>query len=227
MAEAGDSNVEVARHLGDRKESSPPLEHTILEAVEAVVLAIVAIATSWAGYQAALWNGHQSELYGIASKLRVQAEGVMTTANQERLYNAVTVMEWLKAEAQGQKKLADLFERRLLPEFRPLFDAWKSTDPLNNRNAPASPQLLVDYHSPLTREGDNLNKEATETFERGNVARRHSDEYVRLTVTLATLLLLISIGQRFKIHAVRVGLTVVALLLLCIPLYRILTLPRA
>ena len=121
------------RAWGTRESSG----HAILEIVEALVLAIVAIATAWSGYQAALWTGHQSELYGQASKLRVQAEGAATAANQERLYNASTVVEWLKAEAQGQKKLSDLFERRFLPEFRPAFEAWKKTDPLNNPNAPA------------------------------------------------------------------------------------------
>ena len=83
------------------------------------MLAIVAIATAWSGYQAALWTGHQSELYGQASKLRVQAEGAATYANQERLYNASTVVEWLKAEAHSDKKLTDLFERRFLPSFVP------------------------------------------------------------------------------------------------------------
>jgi len=47
----------------------------MLEIGEAVILAVVAIATAWSWYQAALWTGHQSELYGEASKLRVQAEG--------------------------------------------------------------------------------------------------------------------------------------------------------
>jgi hypothetical protein len=50
---------------------------------------------------------------------------------------------------------------------------------------------------------------------------------VRVTVTLATVLLLMAISQRFKIHGVRVALAVVAILLLCSPIYRILMLPRA
>src|ERR1700748_1801824 len=116
MPEQGGSNIEIAKVLSERKEPSQPLEHAILEIAEAVVLAIVAIATAWSGYQAALWTGHQSVLYGQANKLRVQAEGAATYANQERLYNASTVVEWLKAEAQGQKKLSELFERRFLPE---------------------------------------------------------------------------------------------------------------
>jgi hypothetical protein len=224
MPEGGNANIEIARHLSAHH--SPSTEHRILETVEAIVLAIIAIITAWSGYQAALWNGQQAALYSIAGKLRVQAEGATTTANQERLYNSATVVEWLKAEAQGQKKLADLFERRLLPEFRPAFEAWKQTDPLNNPSAPAGPQLMTAFHTSKTDEAAGLNDQAASTFEQGNVAREHSDEYVRVTVTLATLLLLVSIGQRFKVHAVRVGLAVVVLLLLCVPIYRVVTLPR-
>jgi hypothetical protein len=170
MPEAGGSNIEIAKHLTEHEESEATPGHAILEIVEALVLAIVAIATAWSGYQAALWTGHQSELYGQASKLRVQAEGAANAANQERLYNASTVVEWLKAEAQGQKKLSDLFERRFLPEFRPAFDAWRKTDPLNNPNAPAGPQLMVEYRSSRTEEAVRLNNQATEVFEQGTRA---------------------------------------------------------
>jgi hypothetical protein len=227
MPEAGESNIEIAKHLTEHESAGKSLEHTILEIVEALVLAIVALATAWSGYQAALWTGHQSELYGEASKLRVQAEGVATYANQERLYNASTVVEWLEAEAHGDKKLTDLFERRFLPEFRPAFEAWKKTDPLNNPNAPAGPQLMAEYRSVKTEAAARLNDQATEAFERGTKGRQYADEYVRATVTLATVLLLIAISQRFKTRSVRVGLLVIAAVLLCFPVYHILILPRA
>jgi hypothetical protein len=227
MSEAGGSNIEFAQHLSEHKGSSQSLGHEILEIAEAVVLAVVAIATAWSGYQAALWTGHQSELYGQASKLRVEAEGAATFANQERLYNASTVVEWLKAEGHSDKKLADLFERRFLPEFRPSFEAWKKTDPLNNPNAPAGPQLMEGYRSSKTEEAAKLNDQATEVFEQGTRDRQRSDEYVRVTVTLATVLLLMAISQRFKTRGVRVGLLVIAMILLCFPVYHILMLPRA
>jgi hypothetical protein len=227
MSEAGGANIEVAQILSERKESSQSFGREVLEIVEAVVLAVVAITTAWSGYQAALWTGHQSELYGQASKLRVQAEGATAYANQERLYNASTVVEWLKAEAHSDKKLADLFERRFLPEFRPAFEGWKKTDPLNNPNAPAGPQLMPQYRSSKTEEAAKLNDQATEVFEQGTRARQRSDEYVRATVTLATVLLLIAVSQRFKTRGVRIGLLVIAMLLLCFPVYHILTLPRA
>lgn len=227
MPEGGGSNIEVAHHLSEHKASSDSLAQEVLEIAEAIVLALVAIATAWSGYQAALWTGRQSELYGVASKLRVQAAGSETTANQERLYNASTVVEWLKAEAQGDKRLADLFERRMLPEFRPAFEAWKRTDPLKNPDAPAGPLLMPQYRSSKAEEASRLNEEATKVFEQGNEARQHSDEYVRVTVTLATVLLLLAISQRFKTNSVRIGLAAVAALLLCFPLFHILTLPRA
>jgi hypothetical protein len=147
-----------------------------LEIAEAVALAVVAIATPWSGYQAAFWTGHQAELYRRASKLRVEAEGAATDANEERLYNAPTVVEWPKAEAHSDKKLADLFERRFLPEFRPAFEAWKKTDPLNNINASAGPELMAEYRSSKTEEAAKLNDQATEVFEKGTKARQLAGE---------------------------------------------------
>jgi hypothetical protein len=227
MPETGGSNIEIAMHLGEHEQSERSREHAILEIAEALVLAIVAIATAWSGYQAALWTGHQSELYGQASKLRVQAEGAAAYANEERLYNASTVDEWLNAEAHSDKKLADLFERRFLPEFRPAFEAWKKTDPLNNPNAPANPQLMAEYRSSKTEQAAKLNDQASEVFEQGTRDRQYADEYVRATVTLATVLLLIAISQRFTTRGVRVGLLVIATFLLFYPVYHILMLPRA
>jgi hypothetical protein len=227
MPEAGGANIEIAKHLGEHEAAGESLGQAILEIVEALVLAVVAIATAWSGYQAALWTGHQSELYGQASKLRVQAEGAATFANQERLYNASTVVEWLKAEAHNDKKLISIFERRFLPEFRPAFEAWKKTDPLNNPNAPAGPQFMPEYRSSRTEMAARLNDQATEAFDQGTRGREYADQYVRATVTLATVLLLIVISQRFKAHRVRVGLLLIAALLLCFPVYHILTLPRA
>ena len=227
MAEIGGSSVEIAQHLSESKHESQSLAHQILEILEAIVLAVVAITTAWSGYQAALWGGHQAELYGQSGQKRVEAEGLASTANQERLYNAATVAQWLNAEARGDQKLADLFERRLLPEFLPAFRAWKATDPLHNPDAPAGPQMMAEYKSAKTEEAAKRSKEAEEIFERGTLARHRADEYVRMTVVLATVLLLMAINQRFKTHAVRVALAVVAVLLLAFPVIKIFLLPRA
>jgi hypothetical protein len=69
---------------------------------------------------------------------------------------------------------------------------------------------MSEYRSSKAEEAAKLNDRATEVFEQGNQARQHSDEYVRATVTLATVLLLIAVSQRFKTRGVRVGLLIVA-----------------
>lgn len=227
MPNTRDSNIEIAHHLTEHQAESQWLRTDLVEILEALLLAAVAVATAWGGYEADRWTGYQAERYTIASRLRVEAEGATTTANQERLYIAGNVAEWLKAEASGQYKLAEIFERRMLPEFRPAFEAWKKTDPINNPHAPAGPQLMSEYRSSTTEEAVKLNRDAGTTFEQGNQARQYSDEYVRTTVILATILLLIAVSQHFKIHRIRVSVLIFAMLLLCFPIYSILQLPRA
>jgi hypothetical protein len=148
MPETGGMNIEVAHHLNEERghrSHEPSRIHEILEIVEAIVLALVACTTAWSGYQAARWDSQQSELYGRSSRLRVEAQAFSVRSNQERQYNASNVNEWLKAEAHGETNLAELFERRFLPEYRPAFEAWKKTDPLHNPNAPAGPLLMPEY----------------------------------------------------------------------------------
>jgi hypothetical protein len=229
MAEIGGANIEIAHRLNEGNEHKHPNGSRWLEAleiVEAILLSMVAIATAWSGYQAAKWDGMQDELYEQSTRLRVQAQGMATRGGQEQIYDASAVTEWIKAESAGQHKLAQLFERRFRPEFRVAFEAWVKLDPLNNLDAPPGPLLMPEYHNAHAEESAKLSEKATNAFEQGARARSRSDDYVRVTVLLATVLLLVAISQRFKTHQVRVGLAVVALLLLCIPIWRIITLPR-
>ncbi len=229
MPEIGGPSIEIAHKLNEsntHQEHHPSRTVEILEIIEAIVLALVAVTTAWSGYQAAQWDGRQDELYEQSTKLRVQAQGLESTAGQERLYDASSVSEWLKAEAQGQQKIAQLFERRFRPEFRVAFEAWKKTDPLNNPNAPVGPLLMPEYHNAKSDEAAKLGNEASGFFEKGTQARETSDKYVRVTVLLATVLLLTAISQRFRTPQVRIALAVLAALLVCIPLWRIIMLPR-
>ena len=229
MHEIGRPSIEVAHKLNEERRHAAPHPSRsveILEIVEAIVLALVAVTTAWSGYQAAMWDGRQDEMYEQSTKLRVQAQGLQTSGGQERIYDASTVVEWVKAEAAGQHKLAQLFERRFRPEFRVAFEAWKKTDPLNNPNAPPGPLMMPEYHNAKSEESAKLSNQASELFAQGAKARETSDAYVRATVLLATVLLLTAISQRFRTQQVRIALAVLAALLVCIPLWRIIMLPR-
>jgi hypothetical protein len=231
MPESGGHNIEIAHHLQEADESAPShaksRAHQILELIEAVILALVAVTTAWSGYQGARWDATQSVLYGHSTRLRVEGEALEVESNQVKQYNASTVVEWLTAESHGDTKLADFFERRMLPEFRPAFEAWKKTDPLHNPNAPVGPIMMPEYHDAKGEEAAGKNKEANELFEQGTHAREIGDTYVRATVALATVLFLVAMSQRFRSQRIRVALVAIALILLCFPLWHVLTLPRA
>jgi len=198
----------------------------VIEIIEAAILALVAVATAWSGYQAAKWAGSRAEQYANASRLRVTAEGLATMAGQERIYDSDTFNSWLAAKLDGKSQTAEFFERRFRDEYRPAFAAWISTDPFNNAQARPGPIFMPDYHNAKHEQFLKLNKQAVEMAEQGTKSGETGDNYVRITVLLATVLLITAIGQRFHFKAVRVVFMVLAFLLLCLPLVRLLMLPR-
>jgi hypothetical protein len=178
------------------------------------------------GGQAARWHGVQSQLYERSSRFRVEGQSLDLQANQEKMYDAATVVEWLKTEVRGEARVAELFKRRVLPELRPAFEAWKKTNPAHNRNAPAGRALMPEYRNAMADKATRRNQESTELFEQGTRTRERAYAYVRVTVYLATVLLLTAISQRFRSVQIRSTLVALAFLMLCIPIWLIFTLPR-
>jgi hypothetical protein len=214
VAEGGEAAARKARSDG------------FVEIIEAILLAVVAIATAWGGYQAARWDGRQAELYGRASTTRNQADQALTLGGQQRLLDVSTFNTWIEAQAEGRDDLAALYERRFSPEFKVAFDAWIALDPLSNPAAPPGPGFMPEYVNPLLERGVELNHRADRLFDAGTTARHHADDYIRTTVVLATILFLLVLSQRFRIRRVRLGVLAVAIGLLVYGLIAIVAFPR-
>ena len=56
---------------------------SLVEIGEAILLALVAVATAWTGYQAARWDGDSAKLYGTSSRIRIEATQADTRGGQE------------------------------------------------------------------------------------------------------------------------------------------------
>ena len=218
----------VIRKLNQVRESgdTSQVRFEVIEIVEALILALVAVATAWSGYQAAEWAGKRAENYAQASRLRVTAEGLATLAGQERIYDSDTFNSWLAAKLDNKKEAADFFERRFRDEYRTAFAAWMTTDPFNNAQAPAGPIFMPEYHNAKHEQFLSLNKQSADVTDQGTKSGETGDQYVRITVLLATVLLITAIGQRFHFRTVRVVFMILAFLLLCLPLWQLLVLPR-
>lgn len=223
------SNIEIAHrvHEGGEHHAAHRRRHEIgIEVGEAFLLALVAIATAWSGYEAALWDGRSANLYGTSSRIRIEATQNTTRAGQEQLYDATTFNFWLQARLTDNAHLARGYEKRFRLEYRPAFRAWLATHPFVNPRAPPGPMLMPQYHNALLERGSELNARASDVFERGAHARETGEKYVRATVLLATVLFLIALSQRFALVKLRVGLLAVALVLLAVGLTSIATYPR-
>jgi len=215
---------------GASEQKTPPEEHAVweelIEIIEVTVLALVAFATAWSGYQAARWNGQQSLLYGTASAYRFQADAAATVGGQMLQADAAVFTAWLQATAAHDSKLADLYVRRFTPDYRTAFHAWLTTGPLTNPNAPAGPAYMPQYRNPDLVAAAQLNSRAAAAFARGTAARDNADNYVRDTVLFAAVLFLVAIAQRFKLRNIRVATTTVAFALLLYTAISVAQLPR-
>ncbi len=230
MSEAT-SNVEMAHKIhehGHNHAGSGSARRTEwLEIFEAVVLAIVAVATAWSGYQAALWDAKSAEAYAHASAVNVKAQERQTLAGQERLYDVTTFQAWLDATVSGKTKLADFYVRRFRPEYKVAFDAWIKLDPFAHPDTVVpGPIFMPQYKNALSQQSTALSKQAAKYFEEGISTRQTGDTYVRLTVFLATVLLLTALSQRFKIRGPRIAILAIAGVMLVVCTHWLVTFPR-
>ena len=220
---------EIAHTLTHRHKAHGDADrrHELIEIGEAILLAMVAIATAWSGYQTARWDGRQAELYSLSSKYRALQTQASTLSGQLRLYDASTFGLWLQEHAHGNREAQMVFERRFRPEFRPAFRAWLRLDPFENANAPPGPMLMPQYSDAASERASANGRLATAAFVRGTEDRETADKYLRNTVLLATVLFLTALAQKFKLRKVRIGLLVVSGILLVVALAFVGSYPRA
>ncbi len=169
-----DLNIEIAGTLsggeGKDAQARPPKTgwEEVVEILEAFLLAFVAIATAWSGYQAARWDGHEAELYAQASTIRVRADQLLTLGGQQRLLDVTTFNTWIEARFEGRTELMALYERRFSPEYKVAFDAWLATDPFSNPEAPPGPSFMPEYVNPQLERGADMNELADPQVRGGN-----------------------------------------------------------
>ncbi len=226
------SNVEFAHkvhelHEHDLHHGGGDSRSEWIEILEAVVLAIVAIATAWAGYQAAKWDARSAEEYALSMRTSIESQQTASLAGQEKLYDNIAFNGWIGARLLNKPEISAFYERRFRPEYAVAFKAWMKLDPIHDPSAPQAPIFMKEYRSAHDEEAKVLSEKAKVNFENGVSMRETGDKYVRITVFLAIVLLLTALSQRFKNRGPRLAVVVVALLLLAISGYWIAILPMA
>lgn len=193
----------------------------------AVIMSIAALASSWAGYQASLWNGEQAIHGGRATALRTYSTRAYTRAGQWRLLDVGLFSNWAEAYAREDTLLARFYERRFRPEFTPAFRAWVASHPLESPNAAPSPFGLPEYQladeDSAARLADSADVEAKASVD----ANRTSDGYVLHAVILAMAMFFGGAAQQAGSKRLRLPMVVIAALVCSVGLIRLLATPRA
>jgi hypothetical protein len=197
----------------------------LLELAVVVVISAAGLMTSWASYQADLWNGTQTAHYGRASAARMDSSRVALNANMTRTFEVGLFSDWLRAKDERNESLAVFFERRFPPDFQPYFAEWIAQRPFENPAAAPSPFLLPSYRQQGVIDADRLMAEAETQFTAGQRANTVSNSYTRGAVLMATAMFFGGVGQVFRLRSVRIVLAIVAFLSCAAGLVQIFTLP--
>lgn len=224
------SNVEYAHRIhehGHEQHTASDRRHEWLAIAEAIVLSIVAVATAWSGYQAAKWDAFSAEQYALHADTLMSSEVKAAEAGQDHLYDSTTFNGWMFSMNARNQALMDFYVRRFRPDYRVAFDAWIKLDPFHNPDAPAGPALMPEYKDTHADESAALAKKAQSYFRQAVASRNTGDQYVKVTVFLATVLLLTALSQRFKIVGPRIAVVTVAFALLVLSTVLLVQLPRA
>ena len=166
----------------------------VLTIVEAVLLSLVTLAAAWSGFAAAKWNGESAVSMALASETRTDASRANLDAREDRNFDLSTFEAWFGAYVADNQEAMALAEHRFRPEFAVAFDAWRATNPETNPDAPRGPTYMPEYRQPSLDDAKVLDEKADEAFTRGVSAGKTSDNYVRATVFLASVLFLVGIS---------------------------------
>ena len=194
------------------------------ELVAAIILSAAALLSSYAGFQASLWDGEQAAHYSLSEQSRTDAARLDGLAGEARLLDMMLFTQWTQAFASGDRRLQEFYSRRFRPEFREAFDQWLALGP-QRAGAPPSPFAMPAYAPPIEQRRRELQVRATRQFAEGQRANDIGDYFLRATVALAMSLFLGGIVQAFKILWLRVALLALAGLLCVVGLFQILVLP--
>jgi hypothetical protein len=181
----------VAGEVADAKPA-----HDWIELGAMLLLAVAAVATAWSSYQANRWNGEQVKASSRTNAIRIEAARAADLANAQTEVDVATFMQWVDAHARDETELTDFYVKRFRKEFKPAFDAWLATDPLENAGAPLTPFAMPEYRLAATREAAQLDAEAEESAAtvRRNIQR--SSNYVLCVVLFAVALFFAGVSTK-------------------------------
>jgi hypothetical protein len=197
-----------------------------LSIVEAALLALVAVLAAYSGFASAKWGTESSLKLAKANTERNLASRAELVGLSTKNFDGLTFNAWFSAYLSGNQAGMVIAEHRFRPQFDVAFKAWLATDPFTNPNAPKGPTYMRQYVVPELNEATVLDSRADALYAEGVADGGHSDDYVRTTVFLATVLFLVGISGHFRVRSARIGLIAVGGVILVVSVVFLIALPK-
>jgi hypothetical protein len=173
------------------------------ELVATVLLAMAAVATAWASYQAARWHGEQARSQSASIAARGESTRAAGVANRQVQIDVAVFTQWVDAYARRETELADFYRKRFRPEFKPAFAAWVATRPRINPEAPLSPFAMPQYKLAANAKADRLEVQAGAASQRVGRFIQRADDYALAVVLFAASLFFAGISTRLRSSTTR------------------------
>lgn len=196
-----------------------------VEFFSAIVLALATALTAWCGYQAAQWDGEQAKAYTEAIQAQVEAARLDGRAAAETSTDVGLFTQWAGATVQGQDVFAEFLYQRFPPTLAMATEAWLSTEPLTNPDAPNSPFDMPEYSLPESQAAQTTWALAEKQFNLANEYNEISDRFILLTVLFATVLFFAGVSGKFQWRVLDIAMLIVGVIVMLAGLALILSSP--
>jgi Domain of unknown function (DUF4337) len=188
---------------------SEPRGRNWVELGATILLALAAVATAWSSYQATRWNGEQAKTSSRVNKTRIEAARAAGRANAETQVDIATFIQWVDAYAKDENELETFYRTRFRKEFRPAFDAWIATRPLESSGAAPTPFALPQYRLASAAEAAELDEEAEVLAAQVRRDIQRASNYVLAVVLFAVSLFFAGMSTRLGAPGLRTSLLAV------------------
>ncbi|HEY5874926.1 MAG TPA: hypothetical protein VIT64_06475 [Ilumatobacteraceae bacterium] len=174
-----------------------------LEVVTTLLLAVAAVATAWASYQATRWNGEQARAGSRTTALRIDAARAAGLAAEQTQVDVALFIQWIDAAANNDAELENFYVDRFRPEFKTAFDTWIATDPFATPGAPLSPFALDEYQTAASAEAARLDQAAEQSSATVSVNIQRASNYVLSVVLFSVALFFAGMSTRLRMSRLR------------------------
>ena len=112
----------------------------ILDSWTAIILAIAAVATTWASFQASQWANAQSDAQSLSAIQRSDANRAASEAASQSVVDSQMWIAWVEATAAKQKLRAGFLRDRFSPALDLVQKQWLGTVPVDAEGRPIKGQ---------------------------------------------------------------------------------------